>query len=146
MKKLLIVSDMGHFKAFEVKRNPSGSFRLELLKELDIQDAHKRLSEVVTDSAGLFGMGGERAVTKGYGEKHTLEEEKTKRIAKTIAGEIVNLWREKHPDAIYFSAPPRVFSQILDNLQPEVKDRIKHTIKADLTHHDKEDLIERFFS
>lgn len=146
MERLLIVSDLGHFKAFEVQKNPSGTYRLELLKEIDIKDAHKRLSELVTDGAGLFGMGGERATTKGYGERHTIEEEMQKKIAKTIAEEITELYSTKKPKAIYFSAPPKVFSHIMDYLKPEVKGTIKKSIKADLTHHTKEDLIERFFS
>ncbi len=146
MERAMIVCDLGHLKLYEVQKTPSGTYRLELLKEIDIPEAHERLGEMITDSAGLFGMGSERGSTKGYGEKHTIEEEIQKKIIKTLAQEINSFYLAHRPKRLYLSAPQRVHSKLLDRLRPEVTGSIKKSIKADLTKHSKEDLVEKFFS
>src|SRR3954452_20286921 len=53
-KKLLVVADLGHFKAYKLEQNESFSQpRLQLLEEWDT-DVPRHLSEELSDQAGQF--------------------------------------------------------------------------------------------
>ncbi len=144
MGEVVIVTDLGHFKAYRLVQNPLESPRLELIKEEDIIDAHGRLSEKLTDEAGRFGMGGERSSLKGYGEKHNLESEMEKKIIKSISREIIEIIKSENPERWHLSAAKTINNKILSYIDQGILRKLKKNIKADLTKLSKKELLGYF--
>ncbi|MDA8077351.1 MAG: host attachment protein [Nitrospiraceae bacterium] len=145
MGKIIIVADLGHFKAYRVVKNPLESPRVELIENYDSIEAHGRFAEKVTDTAGRFGMaGGRKGAAKGYGEPHHMELEMQKKVVKLIAGDInAIIAREGYP-RWYLAAEKRIHSQVLENLNPEVKTKLVKKITSDLTKTKAPDILARF--
>ncbi len=144
MKEIVIVVDLGHFKAYRLIKSPMGSPRLELIEEYDNISAHGRLSEKLSDEAGRFGMGMEKGSIKGYGEAHHLELDIQKKIIKLIVKDINALINAEKPERWYLAAPKKVNNQIVENLLTEVRETLKKNVKADLTKVKKSELLEYF--
>ncbi len=51
---VIIVVDLGHFKAYRVIKSSLESTRIELLREYDAVNVREKFSEKVSDSAGRF--------------------------------------------------------------------------------------------
>jgi hypothetical protein len=64
--KIIILADLGHFKAYKVTQNPRESPRISLIKSYDSVEGHSKLGDILTDAAGRFiGGGGKNEVAKG---------------------------------------------------------------------------------
>jgi len=76
MDKIIIVADLGHFKAYRVSKKPMESARTTLIGSYDFIEAHGKLGDKLSDTAGRFGMkGGKKGAAKGYGEAHNIKTE-----------------------------------------------------------------------
>jgi hypothetical protein len=146
--KMLIVTDLGTFKAFRVDENQFNSTpRLELIKSFDVAEAHTRLSDRVSDQAGQFPRGtGAPAANSDMsnGERHNMELEHRRRLVKHIAEAIQEVAKQENPDLIYFAAGHEINQQILNELAPPVKNKIAKTVSSNLTKTDKSDLLGYF--
>ena len=86
MDKVIIAVDLGHFKAYRVTRKEHESPRIQLIESYDSIEAHGKLSDLLSDSAGRFGVGGgKNGAAKGYGEPHHIETEMEKTASKLIS-------------------------------------------------------------
>ncbi|GAB4543599.1 MAG: hypothetical protein Fur0020_13140 [Thermodesulfovibrionia bacterium] len=144
MKKIIIVADLGHFKAYEVSRNPLESPRIELKKSYDIVDVHGKMGEKLSDEAGRFAMKGGKKGIKGYGEPHNIELENKKKLIKQIASDINGFIKDEKPSGWYLAASKAINNQILKNLEPSVKGLLEKNIMADLTKKHKTEILECF--
>lgn len=145
MNTLIVVVDMGRFKAYRVSKDPLGSRKLELIVSRDIPEAHERISDRVTDALGRFGRGeAAGGVSKGTSDPNSLEAELERRIIRDIAQEINALVQKEGNRRWSFAAPEAIFGQIADLLSPESKSLLAASLKANLTKATKEDLLERF--
>ncbi len=141
MNRIVIVTDLGHFKSYRLTRNDMESPRLELIDEYEIVEAHKKLRELLTDKEGQFGMGGERKEVGGSGEPHNLETEKQKKIIKAIAEDINKIVKtEKYPKW-YLVAGKNINRAIQERLEPKVKEAMFKNIVADHVKTKKADLL-----
>jgi hypothetical protein len=144
MRPVVIVSDLGHFKAYAFERTDRGTPRLEVIEEFESPEAHIRVSEKLTDRAGRFGMGGERNSLKGYGDLHNFEQEEQKKVLKKIASRIEKVIEKNQPERWYLSAPKKIQKQLVELLSEETRKKLKRALAADLTKLEKTDLLERF--
>jgi len=144
MKKIIIVADLGHFKAYEVSRNPMESPRIELKKSYDIIEAHGRLGDKLSDGAGRFGMTGGKKGIKGYGEPHNMKLEMKRKLIKQISKEINELIKKTKPSRWHLAASKGINKQIIENLEPSVRERLDKNISADLTKKHKSEILDYF--
>ena len=84
---MVIVADLGELKAYSVKKSEGmvgneikTSHALEVINNIGYIDAHKKMGEVMSDSAGNF--------AGSAGEEHNRENERKKRSLKDLADDI----------------------------------------------------------
>lgn len=144
MKKIIIVVDLGHFKAYKVSKDPLESAKIELIKSYDTLEAHGRLGEKLSDGPGKFGNSGGKRGIKGYGELHNLESEIKKKLIKLITKDINSLIKKEECKQWHLAAGKSINRQIIDNLEREVSAKLKKNITADLTKARKSKLLSFF--
>lgn len=145
--KLVVVTDLGSLKAYKLEQNNFGRTpRLELLQELEIADAHEKLTDKVSDLAGRFGKGGGPGTGASAGERHNIELEHRKRLVRQLTDRVNGLARPREVEGVYFSASKEINHQILEGLEPGVRAKIERNIAADLAKLEKAELLKRFLS
>ncbi len=148
MEKLIVTADLGHFKAYRFISDPKElqSPRVEPLKSFDLMGARKKLSEQVSDSAGRFKRSDRRTddVRAGYGERHNIETENERRLIKRIAENIATILGKAKVDEWNLAAGVKINSAILQELSPEIKEKLTRNLKSNLINASKAELVERF--
>ena len=145
MNKLIIAADLGHFKAYRVRKAPMESPRISLIESYDALEGHARLSDQYSDRTGRFGnFKSNKGGTTGSGEPHNIELEKSRRIVRLIARVINSLVASDDCDGWHLAAGKKINGQIVDNLEPTVKARLEKKITANLTKVDRSEILEHF--
>ena len=145
MGKIIIVADLGHFRAYRVIKNEGESPRVELIESYDSVEAHGRLGEKLTDTAGRFGMsGGKNGAAKGYGEPHNMELELQKKVIRLIAGDVDSLISREGFPRWYLAAEKKINSQLVDNIGAEAKARMEKNLTVNLTKVKAPEILARF--
>lgn len=144
MKKMLIVVDLGHFKAYQVSKSPAESPKIELVKGFDTIEAHGRLREKLSDEAGRFGLSGGKKGIMGYGEPHNIGLEIRKKLIKQISDEINALILRERCSEWHLAAGKSINRQILDNLSSSVLQKLEKNLVSDLTKKHKSELLACF--
>lgn len=143
MNSLLIVADLGRMKAYRVTRDelqPDTSPAFLDLADEDLANLHSRVSDRVTDKAGRFAYGsGSIAV----GERHNEEKEAEENQLRAIAGRI-NRVAAAEQGKIYLAAPQTMLRNLVESLEPAVRDRIRRDLALDLVKAPKLELLRRF--
>jgi hypothetical protein len=144
---LLIVGNLGELKAYkinyELNINPKDSAKtshkhhkgelVENLKFTLIDDeafieAHKKISEIVTDKQGHY-----EGVFGGVnGDGHNLEIEIVNRLLKLIADEINRLVKSNNVAGWFLVFPKAYNKELLSMLENDVKDKLKANIQENL--------------
>jgi len=145
---LVIVASLGEIKAY--KANPRtaeaeaglkpNEVKLDLIKAIDIVEAHKKLQDLITGLEGSYKPGFlNKAVS---GEKHNLKQEIYKESIKTVAEDIDLLIEEFGDKKVFLSLPKIISNDVLANMK--YKDKIFRLVEKDLLKTDKNKLIEEF--
>jgi len=145
---LVIVASLGEIKAY--KANPRtaeaeaglkpNEVKLDLVKAIDIVEAHKRLQDLITGLEGSYKPGFlNKAVS---GEKHNLKQEIYKESIKTVAEDIDLLIEEFGDKKVFLSLPKIISNDVLSHMK--YKDKIFRLVEKDLLKTDKNKLIEEF--
>lgn len=138
--KLIIVADMQRFKLFSCKKDPLGRESVELLKNIDSLETHKRMSEKVSDRQGNFKSVG----ASGKGEDHDKVLEEERRRIKEIAEEISQALKDHSYDIWFFAAPKAINNKILECLTSEIINRIGTNLHSDLTKIPNDEILGHF--
>jgi len=146
---LVLVASLGEIKAYRANpRTPEAEVglkpnevKLDLIRAVDIVEAHKRLSDLITDTTGSVNKAGflNRAAS---GEKHNLKEEIYKEAIKALAEDIDMLIEEENKTKVFLSLPKTIASDLLKELKH--KDKIFRIVEKDLLKKDKNKLIDEF--
>lgn len=142
--RLLIISDLGNLKAYRADLTPLGTPHLDLLESVNIEEAHGRIVERVTDLAGRRSA----PTTRDWGtptadDNHLLLETK-RRIVKQIAGHIKRI-AEKHGFLhIWVVAHKEIINMILDELPQNIRGKVELHLARDLTKAPTEKLLKYF--
>lgn len=146
---LVIVTDRGSLKAYRVTETPTRGPSLQLVQAFDMTDAHGRLVDKLSDSAGRFPVT-ERAGTQrgpaSIAERPQLVTEMDRRIHKGLADQIAKIVSQNGRDAWSFAASAEIHAAIVDLLPAAVRNRIVEHVKSDLVKLEPAKLISRFRS
>jgi len=153
---IVIVADMGELKAFEVKRNEGLvenkmkiSYSLEALNDISYIDAHERVQDIVSDSAGRFGNSRDRAGRLGdsrgsIGENHNLETERKKRSVKDVASDINAIIENEKPKQLLLAFPQESNAQLLDELTQETRNVLVKNVGLNLINANTAEILSHF--
>jgi len=141
---VVVVTDLGNFKAYKLERTDLNTPRLVLMEEFLPVDSHGKLLEKISDQAGRYRSGIHGKWTSPWGEPHNIELEQRKRLVRQIAGELQNVLDSDGVEGCYFAATKDVHNQILEMLPRNTRQKIVKGIPADLTKLDKSELLHRF--
>ncbi len=140
---MVIVGDLGELKMFDVKKSEAiigdsikKSYSLEVINDILYIDAHKKISEVVSDSAGNF--------CGSIVQEHELENERKKRTLKDIAKDIEKAVKLKKPKRVFLAFAKESLSKLLDELDQSTKDLLSKTISVNLIKTDKNKILSYF--
>lgn len=152
---LLVVADLGGFKAFKlenseespvangrIKRSP----RLEFLEEYHNADAHGRLVDKVSDLSGRFprGTGLKAGGAMSDGERHNIELEGRKRLVRQLAQRLNALARNQEIERCFLAASKEINHQLIEELEPQVRAKIEKNVPSDLTKVERADILGYF--
>jgi protein required for attachment to host cells len=146
MNKVIIVADLGHFKAFKVSKEMMESSRIEMIQDYDILETHGKVSEKLSNGSGTFGLGGGKQGIRGYGECHNMETENCKRVIKKLAENINKIINREDCKQWNLAAGRKINGKIMENLDKSVKARLTKNISSDLTKAKKAEILARFDS
>ena len=148
MNKLVVLTDLGTFKAFRLEEDRASSApRLQVVDTYENADADHRISRGLTDQAGQFGKGAKSfsAINDGAsGERHNICLENEKRSVKQIADKMTELLSNDEFESCYFAASNEINRQILDSLSSEAREKIEKNITCNLVNEPKEKLLQHF--
>jgi hypothetical protein len=146
-KKLLVLVDLGHFKAYRLEESRHFSHpRLELLENWDT-DANERLSEQVSDQAGQFPKGSRSFAAvndMSNGERHNLELERRRRAMKSMVKRIGELLESDGFEGCYFAAAANINNSVLNEMTPQVRNKIQKNVTANLTRLNAPEILNHF--
>ena len=138
MDKIIITTDLGHFRAYKLTETARGREKLDLIGSYDSIEGHGKLGEKLSDSAGQFSRGGGNGQkAQGSGQPNNLEQEMEKQLSRMIARDINSLIKKEDYTAWCLAAPTKINSSIVRQLKPGVKTALIKNITADLTTIDK---------
>jgi len=145
---LVLITDLGGFKAYRLENNPPiSSPRLELLEEYKDIEAHRKLVEHVTDQSGRFPRRAGAARAAGAmsdGERHNIELERRKRGVRKLAGRLDSLMQDPSIEQCYLAASREIMNPLLDELSPNARSKIGMNIPSDLMKASKVELLKQF--
>jgi len=160
LNSIIIVGDLGELKAYkvyeEVVINPKDdaqtshkhnkgtlieALRTELVTAVDFVDAHRKISDEVTDKVGRnrapHGAG-------ESGEPHNLKLEIEQRLLKEIADTVMKIVRDSNPKTWHLAFPAEQNKALLDRIDPDVSGKLGINLPEDLTKEKPEKLLSRF--
>jgi hypothetical protein len=145
---LVIVTDLGTFKAFRVDDDGfSSNPRLEPLDAFETVAVNQKLSEQLSDQAGQFKKSAPIYASindQGNGERHNINLENRRRSAKEIADTIASLLQEGEFERCFFAAPKEMNNQLMALLPPDAKAKIEKNLPLDLVNVDRQELLRHF--
>lgn len=136
---LLIVTDCGHYTAYETRDDG----RLTSLDTMLNPEALEKLSDQVTDKAGGFPA----AETVGKGnsaaERLPLEEELQLRAIRRIRQRTEDLILSRNYESWALVAPPEINNAILEGLPAGIVSKLTANLKLNLSSHSPEAIKKR---
>lgn len=140
---IIVATDLGTFKAYQLDRTELNTPRLELVEEMELLDGHGRLSDKVTDQAGRYSVP-MQSMAMSYGERQKIGLELRRRLVKQVAERLKKLAERRDTDAIFFAASSEVNDMILNEAGPQVRAKIEKNVASNLTNVDKGELLRHF--
>lgn len=114
---LIIVADRGSLRAYRVEETPTRGPHLELVQAFEVTD--------VMDAAST------RHETP-MSDWPELEAEMDRRVCKELAAEIARTVDRNASEGWSFAAPESIHRKIVEQLPPEVRERIVEHVESDL--------------
>jgi hypothetical protein len=143
-KQLLIVTDLGSFKAYAVDNSRLHSTaRLELIEHYNPEQPHRKMADKLSDLAGRYRAPGGKGSTP-VGERHNIELEERKRLIRQLAKRLDVLMSDRDVDSCYLAASKGIDQQILGALSHVAHAKIKRNLPVDLIKTSKTKLLEYF--
>ena len=158
---ILIVGNLGELKAYKIRYeidiNRQDDFKtshkhhkgklvehlkFDYLKDEEFIEAHRKISELVTDKIGHFEglFGGES------GEEHNLPLEIEERIIKLIVEHIEKTLKNHDYKKWYFAFPKEFNGQVLNLIDDYLKDKLEKNIPENLVKLKPEEIVEKYLS
>lgn len=142
--KLLIVTDLGLLKAYKLTVTPRGSFHLDRLETVVLEEAHRRVIDKVTDMAGRRAAPTQKNWAAPVADAHNLKLEIKRRLVKTIVEKIQRLITENNGCGIRLAANREINHLIMSSLPYAARHRIEMNLTRDLVKADERELCKCF--
>jgi protein required for attachment to host cells len=140
-RTLVIVTDLGNFRAFEWDGdNFHSTPRLELVDDFETIDARHKRGNTLTVHEQRAVLG-----NPSDGEQHNMQLEKRRRLVRQMAERVTDLLRPKDIDRCFLAAPAEINRQLVVEISTDVRQKIQKNLPLDLTRLDKSQLIDHFF-
>lgn len=144
--RMIVVADLGSLKAYKIdKIEHTGAHKLELVHDVQLEHAHEKITDMVSDQGGRFANRG-TAAGASAGERHNIEIEHRKRLVRQITDRIEKLLAIPEVHGCYFAASKEINHQVIDGLDTRTRAKIEKNLPVDLTKIDKEVLLGRFLA
>ncbi len=148
MKKLVVLADLGRFKAFRMEDSRRFSNpRLELVEDWQT-DVTQHLSDELSDQAGQYRRGvpsrAEGATAMSEGERHNIDLERRRRALKALARRIGEVINEEKVDACFLAADKQINQALINEMDQSTRSRIQKNVTANLTKVDASQVIDHF--
>ena len=148
MNKLVVLTDLGTFKAFRLEQDTAASTpRLRAVEAYENPDGDHRISRGTTDQAGQFSKGARSfaAINDGStGERKNICLENDRRSVKQIAETMSRLLADEQFESCYFAASNEINRQIVDNLTPEARQKIEKNLHCNLVNAPNDEVLKQF--
>lgn len=146
-KRLLILADLGHLKAYRLLYNAPGlKPKMELIGTFSTIEASGRLRDKLTDNPDLKrgDLAGMQQGITSDGERHNIDLEFQRRAVKDLARQIGEIIR-KEPglDGCFFAAAKEPHNQIVEHLSAQARQQIIADWHEDLTNLPNGELVRR---
>ena len=143
---IIITANMGSLRAYRISETSVVHRRPgELIRKIEYEAAHKKLSDKVSDRQGRFPGSGEAGTpSRGAGEHHHLFEEMKKKAIKQLAHDIDGIIKHSLAEKIHVALPKIISSDVVAGLSKSSKGRITKTVNADIVKEPVADLRARF--
>jgi hypothetical protein len=143
---LLLATDLGTLKAYRLEFTLQDTPRLEELETTVLEEAHTRMADIVTDLAGRRAAPKQKNWGAPLGDDQNLNLEFRRRLIRQIASHIERLIQGSDYQSCWLSAPKEITHQIVHELTPPVRQRIKRVIPCDLTKAAPKELLDQFLN
>lgn len=141
---LLIVTDLGHLKAYRVDPAFAASQpRLRIIEDVQTEVAD-HLSEKWTVEPVQLRKAPSTAGASSDGQEHNLSLERRHRAVKALGKRIEDLVGREKPAEFYFAADPQINEPLLAELDPKTRDKISRNICANLSKIADDELLQKF--
>ena len=148
MSKLVILTDLGTFKAFRLEDDGlSSSPRLQQVDGFESACGDDRISRKVSDKVGQHQKGALSFVANNdgaNGEPHNLFLEEERRSVRLIAERMEQLINSGDVDACYFAAASEINNTIVDHLAPQTKAKIEKNVRRNLVNAQRDEILNQF--
>src|SRR6266540_6626666 len=143
-KQLLIVTDLGSFKAYAVDNSHLHSTaRLELIEHFNPEQPHRKMADKLSDLAGRYRAQAGKG-SSSISERHNIKLEERKRLIRRLIKRLDVLMRDGDVDSCYLAASKGIDLQILSALSPAAHAKIKRNVPVDLIKSSQANLLEYF--
>ena len=143
-KQLLIVTELGSFKAYTVDNSRMHTTaRLELIEHYTPKQPLRKMADKRSDLAGRYRAPGGKGNTPS-GERHNIELEERKRLIRQLAKRLDVLMGDGDVESCYLAASKGIDQQILGALSNVAHAKIKRNLPVDLIKTSKAKLLEYF--
>jgi hypothetical protein len=146
---MIVVTNLGSFKAYRFDGDdPSSSPSLRQLETPDSPNEHNKRGNTLTVMEGKSSSKpGNESMTAiaSDGEQHNMELEKRRRAIKQIGQNVKSLTNGESDLKLLIAAPKEILNQVMDTLEPGIKNRVQKALPLDLTHAKKAELLHHFY-
>jgi Protein required for attachment to host cells len=143
---LLLATDLGTLKAYRLEFTLQDTPRLQELETIALEEAHTRVVDLVTDFAGRRAAPTQKDWGAPLSDDHNLNLELRRRLIRQIASRIESLIQGSDYQGCWLAAPKEITHQIVHELKPSVRQRIKRVIPCDLTNATPKELLDQFLN
>ncbi len=149
MNKLVVLTDLGTFKAYRLEKDRRSSTpRLRPVDAFENQQADARIGRWrVSDDSGRFKTGGHVGIATNDGadgERHNIWLENERRSVKEIAQRISRLLSNGEFESCYLAASNEINREIVEHLTPEAREKLEKNITCNLVNAPKDEVLEHF--
>jgi len=141
--RMIVLADLGRVKAYRVTHDMMTSkAQVEQVYDCEFLEAHQRMVNRVTDSAGRFATAGNSGASTS--ENHGMADETERRLIRMVADKISQLVEgEKY---WYLAAPENINARVIVHLLPPARAALVKNVPADLVKIRKQEILDYFMA
>jgi len=148
MSKLIVLTDLGSFRAFRMEEDGhSSSPQLETVDAFRNPSGDDRISRRLSDQAGQFTKNAPGFVSshdQATGERHNIWLENERRSVKQVAEAMSELLKNGEFDSCYFAASNEINHAIVEHLTPQARAKIEKNVHCNLVNARRDDILSHF--